>query len=238
MVIASYNMQNNRKSRDNWRAILHEIKPDLLLAQESLDPESYPDLCEGSICWQAIRGKWGSAIFSRSEKLAILPLPEFQGWVVGAELEWPEIVGTPPARVRVFSIHAPNKGQTYQQSVSQIIEMIASHRNGCELVVGGDFNLTISERHHSEVRSTSEEDRKIQKRLQDELGLVNCWQSTNADKPLAQTLRWDRDPVLPYHCDGIFVSLKIAERLVSCDVLAGDGWTALSDHNPIVATFR
>lgn len=116
--------------------------------------------------------------------------------------------------------------------------MIALHRNGCELVIGGDFNLTVSERHQSEDRVTSSADRKIQQRLRDELNLVNCWQTTNADMPLAQTLRWDRDPKPAFNCDGIFVSPSLADRLESCTALAGDEWSTISDHNPIVAKFR
>ncbi len=238
MIIASYNMQHNRKSRENWSEVVRSVTPDLLLVQESLEPESCLDLGVSSVCWQPIQGKWGSAVFSKSAKLNWVPLPEFQGWVVGAEFELPVTAANQISRVRAFSIHAPTGALSYQKFVNQIIDMIAANRNGCELVIGGDFNLTISERHHSESRKTSDADRKIQKRLHDELGLVNCWQSANADKPLAQTLRWDRDPIPAYHCDGIFASQLFSERLVSCEVLTGGNWSALSDHNPIVATFR
>jgi hypothetical protein len=54
--------------------------------------------------------------------------------------------------------------------------------------------------------------------------------------PLAQTLRYVKDPVVPYHCDGLFGPASWRPALRSCAVAAGPEWEALSDHNPVVAT--
>ena len=70
-----------------------------------------------------------------------------------------------------------------------------------------------------------------------EFGLLNCWQTANPDQPLCQTLRWTGDRAIPYHCDGIFVPRSWKDRLKSCEVIAGDEWNRLSDHNPVVACF-
>ena len=76
-----------------------------------------------------------------------------------------------------------------------------------------------------------------QVRLAEEFGLHNCWQTANPDQPLSQTLRWTGDRTIPYHCDGIFVPRSWKDRLKSCDVIAGEEWNRLSDHNPVVACF-
>ena len=74
-------------------------------------------------------------------------------------------------------------------------------------------------------------------RLREELGLVPCWQTAHPGEPLARTLRWmHRNDSPPYHCDGVFVPGAWTSALQSCTVLEGDEWSALSDHNPVVAT--
>ena len=103
-------------------------------------------------------------------------------------------------------------------------------------VIGGDFNLTVSHWPSSE-RPVSKQDLAIQARLSDEFGLVHCWQATNPDQPLCQTLRWTGNRTIPYHCDGLFVPKDRKDRLESCVVLSGDEWDCLSDHNPVVACF-
>jgi endonuclease/exonuclease/phosphatase family metal-dependent hydrolase len=78
-------------------------------------------------------------------------------------------------------------------------------------------------------------EREILARLAGEFDLVSCWQTANPGRRLAQTLRWSADRSAPYHCDGIFVPAAWSGRLASCRVVTGSRWTALSDHNPVVA---
>ena len=106
-----------------------------------------------------------------------------------------------------------------------------------EIVIGGDFNLTVSERHEDEDKTTSNTDRKIQARLRNEFGLINCWQHANPNTPLPQTLRWVSKKDVPYHCDGIFVPKEWENSLTSCEVISGNMWDRLSDHNPVLADF-
>ena len=103
-------------------------------------------------------------------------------------------------------------------------------------MVGGDFNLSVSERQPSEERKNKKCNLEIQARLRDELGLINCWQTSNPGTPLAQTLRWTT-PEPAYHCDGIFVPASWSARLKSCEVLSGPEWDGMSDHNPVMAEF-
>lgn len=140
------------------------------------------------------------------------------------------------APLHVFSIHAPNRG-TYSKAVNDILDMIASIRTAGDVVIGGDFNLTVGERHHSEPKTTSAADLAIQHRLRDEFELINAWQAVNQNVPLPQTLRWSGDKVTPYHCDGIFVAKKWLSRLTHAEVLSGGDWDKLSDHNPVVVYF-
>jgi endonuclease/exonuclease/phosphatase family metal-dependent hydrolase len=116
--------------------------------------------------------------------------------------------------------------------------MIESYSGNGDTVIGGDFNIGVSERHRSEDRTTSEADRAIQSRIRDQFSLANCWQEANPDRPLAQTLRWSNSPEIPYHCDGLFVPRSWLPRLRACEVVSSPEWDVLSDHNPVVARFE
>lgn len=242
MKIITYNMQHDKKSKDNWSAILEATDPDVLLAQEALHPSpSGRPLLEVTwseqVVWCPAHGDWGSAVYVKSQQPRPLELPDYRGWVVGVELDnSPLSVNGRP--LRVFSLHAPTGQGNYPRVVGKILDMVQEQRDGCDVIIGGDFNLTVSRRHDSEERRNKPVNLAIQARLRDEFGLINCWQTMHPDLPLAQTLRWDTNPLPSYHCDGIFVPASWASRLVRCDVLTGERWLGLSDHNPIVAEFE
>jgi endonuclease/exonuclease/phosphatase family metal-dependent hydrolase len=242
MKIAAYNILKGGKQRVHWVRMIEDFRVDLLLVQESyphhehLPPLLYPDAGSQS-AWEMVEGNgWGSAVFSRTGTVKPVPVPGFTGWVVGAEIvgaSWQAGFTDP---LLAFSVHAPSKGESYQRQVNKLLDEIKKVAGGREIVIGGDFNLTVSHWPGSE-RPTCKQDLAIQARLAEEFGLLNCWQEANPDQPLCQTLRWTGDRTIPYHCDGIFVPRRWKDRLQSCVVLAGDEWDRLSDHSPVVACF-
>jgi endonuclease/exonuclease/phosphatase family metal-dependent hydrolase len=126
----------------------------------------------------------------------------------------------------------------YIRTLHEILDRIAVASVGADLVLGGDFNVVVGYRLPRERLTVSRGERGILDRLMREFGLVSCWQAAHPNRPLAQTLRWSADRHAPYHCDGIFVSSSWLDRLISCRVVRGSRWNALSDHNPVVAEFR
>ena len=74
-------------------------------------------------------------------------------------------------------------------------------------------------------------------RFQREFGLMNCWQMAHPNQDLVQTLRWSNDKTKPFHCDGIFASAHWYRFLDGAEVISGEDWDRLSDHNPVVASF-
>lgn len=248
MKIVSYNLQCGGKGRVHWNEIIAEHSPEVLLVQESYAPEEHlspfkhDEIHEHAI-WSPVESngktlKWGSGIFVPNHHLKPIHLPDYLGWVVGAEIAEFSCPDGEKRRLRAFSLHAPTGVGTYQKVVNSILDMLLTCSDGCDVVIGGDFNLTISERHGSEERVTKKADLKIQTRLRDEFGLCNCWQTANADLPLPQTLRWGSDRSVPYHCDGIFVPMSWARHLDTCNVPSSPKWDDLSDHNPVVAEFE
>lgn len=247
MKVATYNILKGGARRVHWLRLIEDWGVDLLLLQETyphtehLPAERYPQAPQQTIWEQAGTNRWGSAVYCRIGTLKPIRVPAFAGWVTGARLRHlSESESGSRDRIRtlsVFSIHAPSRGTTYSRQVNAILDEIRMVTRGRNLIIGGDFNLTISRQQGGE-RSTSRPDLAIQDRLANEFGLINCWQTLHPDQPLAQTLRWTGNRTIPYHCDGLFVPKSWADRLVSCEVLMGDDWDMLSDHNPIVAQFR
>jgi hypothetical protein len=243
MKIATYNLLKGGAKQCHWVKMLEDQLIDLLLVQESyphcqhLPPLLYPNKIASSVWEMVKRNGWGSAVVAKGGVLKPIKVPGFAGWVVGAEIHdaaWQKGFADP---LLAFSIHAPTGGESYFREVNKLLDGIAKLTQGCNIILGGDFNLTISHWSGSE-RAVSKQDLAIQARLHDEFGLLNCWQTANPDQPLAQTLRWASNRAIAFHCDGLFVPQSWQSGLVACAVLNGAEWEQLSDHNPVVACFE
>jgi endonuclease/exonuclease/phosphatase family metal-dependent hydrolase len=240
--IVTYNLRFGGAGRNHWSKVLEEVDPDIFLTQESYPPNQHlwPLLDAGLHChasWSPVgKQHWGSAVYIKGCKPTKLDLQHFGGNVVGVEVPGSAWSNPEGCRLRIFSVHAPDQGG--DQALHAILDEIAGVRDGCDLVIGGDFNLTISERHESEPRQTCEAVLRIQARLRDEFGLINCWQTAHPNEPLVQTLRWSGNKETPYHCDGIFVPASWKKRLQRCTVMSDDEWDKMSDHSPVMAEFE
>jgi len=243
MKLATYNILKGGSNRVHWTKMIDDQGVDLLLVQESyqhddhLPPLLYPDSRNRSVWKMVEQNGWGSAVYSSGGTLKQISVPGFTGWVVGVEIRGASWQSSQINATLVFSVHAPVLKGSYSKPVNMILDEIGRIALGREIIIGGDFNLTVSHWSESE-RPVSKRDLAIQARLADEFGLINCWQSANPNMPLPQTLRWTKDRTIPYHCDGLFVPKSWTDRLESCVVLSGDDWNRLSDHNPVVAQFR
>jgi exonuclease III len=242
MKIATYNILKGGSKRVHWLRMIEDYSVDLLLVQETyhhqehLPRNRYPTAGQQSV-WQMVKDNgWGSAVYSASGSVKRISVSGFAGWVVGAEIQGAKWQAGLCESLLVFSVHAPANGKTYAYQVNKILDKLKRNAGGREIVIGGDFNITISGCRKSE-RPARNRNLQIQTRLADEFGLVNCWQAANPNQPLSQTLRWTGNRMIPYHCDGLFVPQAWLNRLTSCVVLAGEEWNDLSDHNPVVADF-
>lgn len=241
MRIVTYNLHYGGKKGDinHWKRIVDGFSPDLVLAQESYNPQDYfPSEQFSSIArvpvWEPTYAKWGSAILSTKHEITPITLSKFKGNVVGGRIAEFSIGGvTRP--LHVFSIHTP--GKDYEKSVNEILDCIQEVSDGSDILVGGDFNITVAARHQSEGSPNSKKGLAIFDRLRKEFGLVNSWQAIHPNANLQQTLRWVSEKNFPYHCDGIFIPHSWLRYLETCEIVA-DGWTDMSDHNPIIATFN
>jgi endonuclease/exonuclease/phosphatase family metal-dependent hydrolase len=240
MKIATYNLRCGGKAnqRVHWTQLFEVANPDVFLVQETCPPEQYVtssfwEADQQQVQWAKVgNNAWGSAVFVRSGTVKHIPVPDFEGCVVGVEVEGFAWSANQGRKLRIFSIHAP---APYKPSVNRMLDWIGSLPNDGDLIIGGDFNLTVGVRHPNEKQQ--DQDLWLLERLRREFGLISCWQAANPNRDLAQTLRWSRDRAIPYHCDGIFVPAAWYRHLDQCEVMASPLWEELSDHNPVVATF-
>jgi len=243
MRIVAYNFlrAGSLKRCGHWSRLIRSLRPDLVLAQECRPPESSPGErfrydAQDVLEWRPVASRaWGSGLFARSATLVPMPIPDYDGWVVGGEIRntsWSD------RALMVFSIHGPAGRRGYIATMHHILDRVASLGNGADLVLGGDFNVAVGYRQPRDGIRFLRGERDLLDRLTNELGLVSCWQAAHPNRPLAQTLRWMGNPGAPYHCDGIFVPRSWLPRLVSCRVVRGSRWSQLSDHNPVLADFR
>jgi endonuclease/exonuclease/phosphatase family metal-dependent hydrolase len=242
MRVATYNMLKGGTKRVHWLKLITENDVDLLLAQESGPQDrhvpllTHPHLQGQSVWDMAAPNRWGSAIFTKTGAIKQLLIPTFNGWVVGAEITRPTWRRKGNRSLAVFSVHVPYGKGGYVGQANALLDEIARLAAGKDVIIGGDFNLSISPVSRADTPMPTR-NAAIHARLAEEFGLMNCWQEANPGRQPAQTLRWTGNRTIPYHCDGIFAPARWRKRLQSCCVLSGEEWDQLSDHNPVIATF-
>jgi exonuclease III len=251
MRIATYNFcRGGQPDYQTLSRVLQKLTPDILLAQETCDPEAY--FSHAAAYWsttglptyhwqQTGHTYWGSAIYTRGGQiLRSIAFPEeLQGWVVGVDLTgiaYPESRGLP---LRMISVHTPTRTHgNYIGELYKIVQAIEVLANDAVLVVAGDFNVTVSTRHPSESRPNVPEEQAVIAHLLERLGLINCWQAAHPDRFLDQTFHGGLFPAPARHIDGIFVPRAWQPFLRRCDVIGPPDYDwSEGDHFPLVAEF-
>jgi exonuclease III len=248
MKIVTYNFRYGGKKGDSnhWGKIMSEFSPDLVLAQESYNPQDYfpPDqfpVKSSSVVWAPVPAKWGSAILAVRQKLTPIHVPTFEGWVAGGRID-DFLIGGVCKQLYIFSVHAPTQSRDetkvpYEKKVLELLDRIHDVTEGSDILIGGDFNLDTAVRHPTEDIKNEETELAIIDRLRKEFGVINSWQAIHPNSSLPQTLRWSKDKSKPFHCDGIFIPHSWLRFLEACEVVS-EGWGEMSDHNPIVVTLN
>ena len=235
MRIVTWNLKHGTGSA-LWPRLQASLGAELVLLQEARRPD-----WRGARAWESVEHRdWGSAVLAIRGELRAIPIPGYDGWVVGGELI-DSGLNSPDRSLFAFSVHAPtgNPGRprrSYIDEVVNVLDLIGQVLpTNAELVVGGDFNFkSLGHRREGEVFDTTSSERDALERFAG-MGLVSCWAVSHPERGLAQTLRWSGDKTpdksTPYHCDAIFVPSSWQPG-ISCEVLTSTCFE-VSDHYPV-----
>ena len=233
MKLVTFNLHlgGRRGGGSHWDLLEEHFSPDIVFAQETTRVKQ---LVEGhrECVWRRVIGRdWGSAVVVKGRVLEEIPLPEYAGWVAGCYAELDR-----GGQVAAFSLHAPlDPGKKHPAVVKDIITAIAKLKADVPIVIGGDLNLvSAGARGSEELVATTPIETNLMKQIHDDLGLVSCWGVAHDGETLPQTLRWSRDPEIPYHCDVVLVPDTWTVDV--CEIPQGEPWTRMSDHSPVVAS--
>lgn len=242
-TILTYNFLNGGKPGDQnqWPKLLNQFKPHLVLAQETRDPVKHlTEQADAHVHWLRMNTKFGTGVVAIGAEITPLTLPNSAAYAAAVEItppaDWPAFIASP---LRVVSVHLADKlDGDYWPLARKVMADIASLPPGGDLVIGGDFNLTVGIQGKDRGEYvTSGAARKFLKLMQTEFGLMSAWQAVNPNTELAQTYRhWNSQK--RFHLDGIFIPARWYRYLESCAVTNDPDWSGVSDHYPVVATFR
>ena len=233
MRLLSWNLHLGSGSRA-WVPLASALAADVVFLQEVARPDTGP----WSSIWRPVpECTWGSAVGVRQGVVEERAIRGYDGWVIGGEWR-----GAQPASTRtlLYCVHAPTSRKSaprasYVTEVRLIVESIAAEaRDGATVVIGGDFNFrSFGQRADVESLQTKSPECAALSRFK-ELGLIPLWAALHPGRPLPQTLRWAKNKVVPYHCDGFLVSESLATHAV-CEVLEAPALRSTSDHSPVAA---
>jgi endonuclease/exonuclease/phosphatase family metal-dependent hydrolase len=239
MRIVTWNLNHGRASAV-WPRLQASLGADIVLLQEAQSPD-----WRGGVGWVwdiVPNGKWGSAVLAAQGALSPIPVPGYEGWVVGGQVT--DIrMGSGARPLFAFSIHAPSRtaGQPRGSYVKEVVKILDQIRKtvppDADLILGGDFNFrSLGHRREGEAFETTSVERKALMKFED-MGLVSCWTAAHPGRALVQTLRWSKDKTpgraMPFHADGIFVPASWRPG-ISCEVLTSACYE-VSDHDPVAA---
>ena len=223
--------------KDAWTHVELGLPADIVLLQECRDPAAYlpMDVYDHNgpfIRWEPnkdSRGK-GIAICARGLVLASVPFRHHPGWAQVADVTMRD-----GEVIRLMNVHGEVKKNYYVTDTLNVILddllPVMSHHE-C-LLLGGDLNVSIL---YGE-RTRNPRHRAYLARLTHECALVNCTTRYFPVEPRTIRGRGKRR-VAPYQDDYLFASQALAGRLVGVEVLDDPEVQRVSDHNPVIATFK
>lgn len=225
MRIVTWNMG---RAAGAWKYLTEVIRPDFALLQETFEPKDDPDrwvwepIGKGSVKYGA-RGtyRWGSAVWSAKRKLAPVDVDVPAGWVAAARPE-----GRPGLLLISAHVELDREGRSIpilHRLLSDLTPTLLKARTN--VVFGGDLNADV----WFDEKYDTQRHRIAFERIED-FGLWHCNRLIPPGK--RQTYR-KQAPVMDDH---LFVRSSLADRVVSCEVLADEGCP--SDHFPVVLEVR
>ncbi|MEO8628285.1 MAG: exodeoxyribonuclease III [Betaproteobacteria bacterium] len=245
MKIATWNVNGIRAREAQLCDWLERDRPDVLCLQElKAEPAQIPDRCKLAdyhAYWHGTRGYSGVSL--HLNKALLDADPEFSHPEFDMETR---IVQVSLGNTVFASVYVPNGGKNYPAKLDFVTRLAAwskaLHEQGREVILCGDINIARMEVdvHPRERRTDLIGQRAEERELFDALlggNLVDVGRAMDPDNERLFTWwppwRSMRQKNIGWRIDYILASRTIADRAVSCSVLADVG---TSDHAPVMMT--
>jgi exodeoxyribonuclease III len=245
MKIATWNVNGIRARQTQFCEWLERDRPDVVCLQElKAEPAQVPAQCAHAdyhVYWHGLRAYSGVSLHVRKDFSALAPEfshPDFdmESRIVQARFD----------RLVLASVYVPNGGKDYAAKV-EFMRRLADwtrvlHREGLELVLCGDMNITRTEmdvhpreRKPGIIGQRPEERELFQQLLGEHLIDVGRTLDPDNDRMFTWWAPWRnmRSRNIGWRLDYVLAAPAIAARAASCGVLADVG---TSDHAPVVMT--
>jgi exodeoxyribonuclease-3 len=246
MKIATWNVNGIRARQTQFCDWLERDRPDVVCLQElKAQPEQIPQQChhmDYHVYWHgSLRAYSGVSLHIRKGLFETEPVfshPEF-------DME-SRIVQAAVGSLVIASVYVPNGGKDYGAKIQFMTRLAAwteqLHREGRELVLCGDINITRADNdvHPKERKPDVIGQREEERMLFDKLlggHLVDVGRALDPDN--ANMFTWwapwrsMRQRNIGWRIDYILASPTISARATACPVLADVG---TSDHAPVMMT--
>ncbi len=245
MKIATWNVNGIRAREAQLCDWLERDRPDVVCLQElKAEPAQIPERCKLAdyhAYWHGTRGYSGVSL--HLSKALLDADPEFSHPEFDMETR---IVQVALGNTVFASVYVPNGGKNYPAKLDFLTRLAAwskaLHEQGREVILCGDINIARAEVdvHPRERRADLIGQRAEERELFDALlggNLVDVGRAMDPDNERLFTWwppwRSMRQKNIGWRIDYILASRTIAERAVSCTVLADVG---TSDHAPVMMT--
>ncbi len=231
--IATWNMaywSHKRFSDESWNYFLHKLDYDIFLFQESS-----PDLNileNNRLVWNAIGNTrpWGSGVYSKQFKIREFSFKtDFFGAVTAAEVAINEDLSI--IVISLYGLMEKIANVTYaipnlHRIFSDLTGILEGAKTKHRVVIGGDFNASLQ----IDEQQIGNSHKAFFGRLK-EFGLINCFDEYYND--FIQTHRHSRSDK-PWQNDYFFISKRLNNHLINCEVIDNEKIREFSDHNPVV----
>lgn len=245
MKVATWNVNGIRARQAQFREFLERERPEVVCLQElKAVPAQVPEQCkleEYDTYWHGLRAYSGVSLHVRKGTFDAAPAFSHPDFDMEARVVLAEI-----GNLVLASVYVPNGGKDYEAKLGFLVKFAAwaklLHRDGRELILCGDMNVTRSDLdvHPKErkpgVIGQREEERELFDNLLGER-LVDVGRTLDPDN--ANLFTWWapwrnlRQRNIGWRIDYILASPSIAARAENCVVLADFG---TSDHAPVMMT--
>ena len=245
MKVATWNVNGIRARQAQFREFLERERPEVVCLQElKAVPAQVPEQCkleEYDTYWHGLRAYSGVSLHIRKGTFDAAPAFSHPDFDMEARVVLAEI-----GNLVLASVYVPNGGKDYEAKLGFLVKFAAwaklLHRDGRELILCGDMNVTRSDLdvHPKErkpgVIGQREEERELFDNLLGER-LVDVGRTLDPDN--ANLFTWWapwrnlRQRNIGWRIDYILASPSIAARAENCVVLADFG---TSDHAPVMMT--